>query len=80
MNPEKYMETDPERSRIPGLVYAFTENGIELSVLDITHPQFLSSIDEDHLDEVSQASIQRMLALGQMSDAQKKTYYEQLAR
>jgi hypothetical protein len=80
MNPEEYMETDPKISQIPGLAYAFTDNGIELPVLDITHPQFLSSIDEDHLDEVSKASIQKMLALGEMSDAQKKTYYERLSK
>jgi hypothetical protein len=80
MNPEEYMETDPETSRIARLAYVFTDNGIELPVLDITHPQFVSSIDEDHLDEVSKASIQRMLAMGQMSDAQKRTYYEQLLK
>jgi hypothetical protein len=70
----------PETSHIPGVAYAVTDNGIELPVLDITHPQFLSSIDEDHLDEVSKASIQKMLALGEMSDAQRKTYYEQLSK
>ncbi|MCL7453623.1 MAG: hypothetical protein M8467_11320 [Anaerolineae bacterium] len=71
---------DPETSRVPGLAYAFTDSGIELPVLDITHPQFVSSIDEDHLDEVSKASIQKMLVMGQMSDAQKRTYYEQLLK
>jgi len=80
MNSEEYMETDPETSHIPGLAYASTDNGIQLPVLDITHPQFLSTIDEDHLDEVSKASIQKMLAMGQMSDAQKRTYYEQLLK
>ena len=71
---------DPELSRIPGLAYAFTDNGIELPVLDVTHPQVVLSIDEDHLDEVSKASIQKMLAMGQMSDAQKRMYYEQLLK
>lgn len=80
MNLEKRMVTDPETGRIPGLAYVLADNGIELPVLDITHPQFLSSIDEDHLDEVSKASIQKMLAMGQMSDAQKGTYYAQLLK
>jgi hypothetical protein len=80
INPEEHMETDAGTSRIPGLAYALTDNGIELPVLDITHPQFLSSIDESRLDEVSRASMQKMLAVGQMSDAQKRTYYEQLLR
>lgn len=70
----------PEASRIPGLMYVFADNGIELPVLDITHPQFLSSIDESRLDEVGKASIQKMLAMGQMSDAQRGTYYEQLLK
>ena len=77
MNPD---ESDAGTGRIPGLAYALTDNGIELPVLDITHPQFLSSIDERRLDEVSRASMQKMLAVGQMSDAQKRTYYEQLLR
>jgi hypothetical protein len=80
MNPKEHMEMDPETGQIPGLAHAFTDNGIELAVLDITHPQFLSSIDEDHLGEVSKASIQKMLAMGEMSDAQKKTYYEQVSK
>ena len=32
------------KKKIPGLSYAFTGNGVELPVLDITHPLFLSSI------------------------------------
>jgi len=80
MNPEKRMVADPETSRIPGLAYAFSGDGIELPVLDITHPQFLSSIDESRLDEVSKASMQKMLAMGQMSDAQRGTYYAQLLK
>jgi hypothetical protein len=80
MNPEEYVEADPEASRIPGLAYACTDNGIELPVLDITHPQFLSSIDEGRLEEVSKASIQKMVAVTKLSDAHRKTYYEQLLK
>ncbi len=71
---------NPETGRIPGLAYASTSNGIELPVLDITHPQFLSSIDESRLDEVSKASMQKMLAMGQMSDAQRGAYHAQLLK
>jgi len=38
-----------EKNKIAGLSYAFTENGIELPVLDITHPLFLKSINEESL-------------------------------
>jgi hypothetical protein len=38
-----------EKRKIPGISYAFTRDGIELPVLDITHPLFTSSIDEEKL-------------------------------
>jgi hypothetical protein len=41
-----------ERNKIAGISYAFTENGIELPVLDITHSLFLSSINEEKLDKM----------------------------
>ena len=41
-----------EKNKITGLSYAFTENGIELPVLDITHPLFLESINEENLDKM----------------------------
>jgi hypothetical protein len=41
-----------EKNKVPGLFYAFTENGIELPVLDISHPQFISSINEVVLDKM----------------------------
>ena len=41
-----------ERNKIAGISYAFTENGIELPVLDITHPLFLRSINEEKLDKM----------------------------
>jgi hypothetical protein len=37
------------KNKIPGLSYAVMDNGIELPVLDITHPLFLSSINETKL-------------------------------
>jgi hypothetical protein len=38
------------------LSYAFTLNGVELPVLDITHPLFISSIDEVNLKEMIRKS------------------------
>jgi hypothetical protein len=40
------------KNRILGLSYTFTANGVELPVLDITHPQFISSIDEVKLKKM----------------------------
>jgi hypothetical protein len=40
------------KNKKPGLSYALTGNGVELPVLDITHPLFISSIDEVKLKEM----------------------------
>ena len=41
-----------EKKKIPGVFYAFTDNGIELPVLDITHPLFIESINEEKLNNM----------------------------
>ncbi|MCX6233457.1 MAG: hypothetical protein NT175_01855 [Bacteroidetes bacterium] len=41
-----------EKNKIKGLSYAFTDKGIELPVLDITHPLFTESINEDKLKKM----------------------------
>ena len=30
----------PEKNKQPGVYYAFTEDGVELPIIDITHPSF----------------------------------------
>ena len=40
------------KNKIPELSYAFTSNGIELPVLDITHPYFISCTDEKTLKKL----------------------------
>ena len=40
------------KNKIPELSYAFTVNGIELPVLDITHPYFVSCTDEETLKKL----------------------------
>ena len=44
------------KNKIPGLSYAFTLNGVELPVLDITHPLFRSAINEEKLNEMLKKS------------------------
>jgi hypothetical protein len=48
MTHEKYLI----KNKLPGLSYVFTINGVELPVLDITHPGFISSIDENRLKKL----------------------------
>jgi hypothetical protein len=40
------------KKKIPGLSYAFTSNGVELPVLDITHPCFISCTNEKILNKL----------------------------
>jgi len=42
----------PVKRKIPGLSYAFTSNGVELPVLDVTHPYFVSCTDEKILNKL----------------------------
>ena len=47
------MKTKSVKNKISGISYAFTNDGIELPVLDITHPLFISTIDEDAFKKLS---------------------------
>lgn len=40
------------KNKIPGISYAFTLNGVELPVLDVTHMDFLSCTDEKVLEKL----------------------------
>ena len=42
----------PIKNKIPKLSYAYTINGVELPVLDITHPYFISCTDEKILKKL----------------------------
>ncbi len=42
----------PVKKKIPGLSYAFTLNGIELPVLDITHPDFVACTNDKILHKL----------------------------
>jgi hypothetical protein len=48
-----------KQSKISGISYTFTYTGIELPVLDITHPLFISTIDEDAFKSLSLKAAQK---------------------
>jgi hypothetical protein len=49
----------PETSKKPGLAYAFTNEGVELPVIDLTHPEFEVVIDDPEI-EARNAAYQEM--------------------
>ena len=62
----------PEKHKIRGLSYAYTDDGIELPVLDITHPLFAASIDEERLADLRKESAQGAKNLKELPDSHKK--------
>ncbi len=62
----------PEANKVPGLPYVFTDTGLELPVLDITHPLFEASIDESSLaDERAQSSLTAAMIRAMPEDQRK---------
>lgn len=62
----------PEANKVPGLPYVFTDTGLELPVLDITHPLFETSIDEKILADQRAQSSQAAAMVRAMPEAQRK--------
>lgn len=62
----------PEANKVPGLPYVFTDTGLELVVLDITHPLFEASIDGNRLAEQLAQSAPTAALVKAMSDDQMK--------
>lgn len=48
----------PERNKRPGLCYALTDDGIELPVIDVTHPAFALSLTQAELDAVTARTLE----------------------
>lgn len=45
----------PERHKKPGVSYAFTDDGVEIPVIDVSHPAFGISPTDDELSALSEA-------------------------
>jgi len=65
------MNPIPEKNKVPGLSYVYTDCGLELPVLDITHPLFTASINEESLEALRKESPQRAKSMKEMPAAQK---------
>jgi hypothetical protein len=70
------LERVPEANKVPGLPYVFTDTGLELPVLDITHPFFEASIDEKSLADQRAQSPATAAAIRAMPEAQRKMLTE----
>lgn len=61
----------PEVNKVPGLPYVFTDTGLELPVLDITHPLFEQSVDENALAAQRAQSFALAALVRAMPEAQR---------
>lgn len=62
----------PEPDKVPGLPYIFTDTGLELPVLDITHPLFEQSVDDGALAAQRAQSPALAALVRAMSEAQRR--------
>lgn len=73
MNTKKnHLKHTPETNKVPGIPYVFTDTGLELPVLDITHPLFKDSINESTLADLRTKSSQAAAMMRVMPETQKK--------
>lgn len=49
-----------ERAKKPGVFYAFTDDGIELPVVDVTHPAFACEMSKEELAHFTEVSLEKM--------------------
>ncbi|HMB25104.1 MAG: hypothetical protein ACM33V_04185 [Chloroflexota bacterium] len=50
----------PEKNKKAGVCYAVTDDGIELPVIDVTHPAFALQLSDSELDQFLQKQLQEM--------------------
>ncbi len=60
------MITAPEKNKKPGLCYAVSDDGIELPVIDITHPAFALNITPESLSAAIDRFVQSIKLLSSM--------------
>lgn len=48
----------PERNKQPGLCYAVTAGGVELPVIDVTHPAFAVAVTQPELDAITARTLE----------------------
>jgi hypothetical protein len=65
-----------EKNKMPGIYYATTNCGLELPVLDITHPLFIKSINEEGLEDLIKESAKQVEMMKVMPDSQKGLFLE----
>lgn len=54
----------PERNKTPGVCYAVSDDGIELPVIDVTHPRFACEVSAASLSELIDQSVRDLAAIG----------------
>jgi hypothetical protein len=57
----------PETNKKPGLCYAFTDGGVELPVIDVTHPSFRITLSDEEIEAKAQQFLDQQAAKGPLA-------------
>jgi hypothetical protein len=60
----------PEQHKKEGVTYAVTDDGVELPVIDITHPAFAEQVGDEEIDRIIAGTVESMKRMLQLSAEQ----------
>jgi hypothetical protein len=65
-----------EKNKVPGVTYALTTEGIELPVVDVTHPAFALNITSDEQRELTQKFLKQDLPMAKLPTFVRKLFFK----
>jgi hypothetical protein len=68
----------PEKDKRPGMCYAVTGDGIEVPVIDVTHPGFRVDIDAQELAAATEKAVAEVKRQSQMPHAEQQPQLQEL--
>lgn len=80
MQHSRHPATVPERQKIPGLCYAFSEGGLELPVLDLGQPVFAHETDAQELSRLAAEAASSLAAQARMPPFAQAAFARRMAR
>jgi hypothetical protein len=70
----------PEMHKKDGVCYAVTDDGVELPVIDVTHPAFSVEISDDELDRLTQEQVRTLQRQTKLSAFVQSIFMRLMAR
>jgi hypothetical protein len=80
MQHSRHPATVPEKHKIPGLCYAFSEGGLELPVIDLAHPAFATEASAERLKRLGAETASSLGSLGKLPPFMQAAFARRMAR